>query len=305
MNDRCKIRRALFACATLAATCTVTATAQERQPFADAHIHFNWDQQELVSAEAIVEKLERAGVAFAVVSATPSALALELKAAGGDLIVQFFSPYTHEMGRLDWHLDRRTVELAEQGLRDGLYRGIGEVHFMRGFRPRIDNRIFNELLELARRYRVPVLIHVDAGSEKTFVDICRANPDVELIFAHAGGQLMAPHIRRVIQTCANATIEFSARDPWRFGGLTGADGRLLPEWRELVIAYPDRFVTGTDPVWKVTRTQTWDQPDDGWDYFERLIAYHRTWIADLPVPVQRRISLDNARELFGRAHAGE
>ena len=39
---------------------------------------------------------------------------------------------------------------------------------------------------------------------------------------------------------------------------------------------------------------------DGWDYFEQLIAWHRAWLADLPEAVRRKISVENARQLFGR-----
>ena len=81
--------------------------------------------------------------------------------------------------------------------------------------------------------------------------------------------------------------------------MTDDDGRLLEGWRELVIEFPGRFMTGTDPVWKVTRTQTWDQSDEGWDYFEQLNDYHRRWIDDLPPAVQHQISHENARRLFG------
>ncbi len=272
----------------------------EQPPFADIHVHFNWDQKEIISAAEVVQKLRRANIAFAVVASTPSRLALELKQAGGDLILPIFSPYTHHLGRNDWYRREDTLVQARAGLESGAYRGIGEVHFMGGFRPRADNRVFAGLLELAREYDVPVLIHVDAGSDDIFIGICSANPDLRLLFAHAGGNLYPAHIRRIVETCANVMVEFSARDPWRYGGLTGDDGLLLPEWRELVLAYPDRFVTGTDPVWKVTRTQTWDQADDGWDHFEKLLDYHRSWIDDLPPAVGRKIRLDNALRFFDR-----
>jgi len=279
----------------------LAADGQDADAFADIHVHFNWDQREVIDAPAIVDKLRRGGVEFTVVSSTPSELALELARAGGDLIVPLFSPYTHELGKQDWYLDARTAELAEAGLRSGQYRGIGEIHFMLGFRPRFDNPVFQRLLDLAESYQVPVLIHIDAANERPFVDLCRARPGLRLMVAHAGGNLQAGHVRRLVEQCANAMIEFSARDPWRYGGLTGADGRLLPGWRQLVIDYPDRFMTGTDPVWKVTRTQSWDQADDGWDYFERLLAYHRHWLDDLPGPVAQQIRIDNARRFFRRA----
>ena len=62
--------------------------AMPQQAFADVHVHFNWDQKEIISAEEIVARLKRANIAFSVVTATPSDLALELKRAGGDLVVQ-------------------------------------------------------------------------------------------------------------------------------------------------------------------------------------------------------------------------
>lgn len=266
--------------------------------FADIHIHFNWDQKEIIDARSIVEKLRAANVTLAVVSGTPSELALELAREGGSFILPLFSPYTHELGRRDWYLSEQTLRLAEQGLREGGYRGIGEVHFMNGFRPRPDNPVFLRLLGLAEEYRVPVLIHIDGADESPFVELCRARPSSRILVAHAGGNLYPRHVRRIVEECDNTMIDLSARDPWRYGGLTGEDGRLLPDWRELVIDHPRRFMVGTDPVWKVTRTQSWDQPDDGWDYFEQLLAYHRYWIGDLPEPVARSIRLDNALRFF-------
>jgi hypothetical protein len=269
-------------------------------PFADVHVHFNWDQRELIDAGRVVDKLAAAGVEFAVAAGTPSALALELARASGGRVIALFSPYIHELGRRDWYLDPRVVAEAKAGLSAGDYHGIGEVHFMAGFPPRFDNRVFVQLMALAGEHRVPVLIHIDSGNEEAFLSICRAYPSLDILFAHAGGNLRAIHIRRIVEACPNAWIEFSARDPWRYGGLAGDDGLLLPEWRRLVLEHPDRFVTGTDPVWKVTRTQSWDQADDGWDYFEQLIAWHRAWLADLPEDVRRKISVENARRLFGR-----
>jgi len=296
MATRKSLLRGFIALAIL----TWSAAAPAQQPFADVHVHFNWDQRELIDAASIADKLEAAGVEFAVAAGTPSELALELARAANGHVIPIFSPYIHELGRRDWHLNPRVVELAEKGLGNGDYRGIGEIHFMAGFAPRADNAVFLELMALAEKYRVPALIHIDSADETAFVEICRRYPTLDILFAHAGGNLHAAHIRRIVETCPNAWIEFSARDPWRYGALTGDDGLLLPEWRALVLDHPQRFVTGTDPVWRVTRTQSWDLADDGWDYFEQLIAWHRAWLADLPEGVRRKISVENARRLFGR-----
>ncbi|MDH3858358.1 MAG: hypothetical protein OEV07_10210, partial [Gammaproteobacteria bacterium] len=128
------------------------------QPFADVHVHFNWDQRELIDAEQVAAKLQAAGVEFAVAAGTPSELALELARASGGRVIPLFSPYIHELGRRDWHLDPRVVARAEAGLSAGDYHGIGEIHFMIGFRPRFDNDVFHQLMALAGEYRLPALI---------------------------------------------------------------------------------------------------------------------------------------------------
>ena len=83
------------------------------QPFADVHVHFNWDQRELIDAARVVAKLDAAQVEFAVVAGTPSELALELARASNGRVIALFSPYVHELGRRDWHRDPRVVARAE------------------------------------------------------------------------------------------------------------------------------------------------------------------------------------------------
>ena len=193
-----------------------------------------------------------------------------------------------------------TLKLAEAGLKTGLYQGIGEIHFMSGFRPLIDNQVFLQLLALAQTYQVPALIHIDSADAGRMINICQQHPELRILFAHAGGNLKPEHIREVINACPAVAIELSARDPWRYGGLTDESNQLLPGWKQLILQYPDRFVIGTDPVWRVTRTQSWDQSDDGWDYYEQVLDWHHAWIAGLPDHVQQMIRLDNAKRFFNR-----
>jgi len=273
-------------------------SADTLTPFADAHIHYNWDHAEIISAQAVVEKLKQKKVGLALVSSTPSHLALELRAAAGDWVIPFFSPYTHELGKRDWYHDKTVAQKAAEGLEQGLYFGIGEIHFMGGFLPRSDNVVFLQLMGLAKQYQVPALIHVDASDETYFLNICKAHSGVKIIFAHAGGNLGARHIRSVLEQCSNVWVDFAARDDWRYGGLTDDKGILLPTWKRLVLDFPNRFITGTDPVWRVTRTQSWDESDDGWDYYEQLHKYHQTWLKDLPDEVHKKIAWDNVRQLL-------
>jgi len=154
-------------------------TSTAKDIFADSHIHYNWDHQAETSIEEVIEILKRNNVGLTIVASTPAHLALELRKKGGDWILPFFSPYIHELGKRDWYLDEKVLIDAENGLKNGQYFGIGEVHFMNSFRPKTDNKIFLKLINIAKQYKVPMLIHIDSGNEKTFQRLCTDNPDVK------------------------------------------------------------------------------------------------------------------------------
>ena len=56
----------------------------ELPPFADIHLHFNWDHEELLSAKEAVNILEAHNVTLAVVSSVPSHYSLKLKEVAGN-----------------------------------------------------------------------------------------------------------------------------------------------------------------------------------------------------------------------------
>jgi len=268
------------------------------QPFADIHIHFNWDQKEIISAQEVVRRLKSNNIMIAVVSSTPTHLALELSDAGGPWIQAFFSPYLSYQHRDRWHRDETVVQEAEKGLASGRYTGIGELHISSDFGPRRDNKVLRGLLALAEKFQVPFLIHTEAASHLFLTPICKDFPQVKFLWAHAGGKLKPASIDALMQQCPNVRVEVSVRDPWRYDTLVDDKGQLLPGWRELFIKYQDRFMTGTDPVWNVTRGQRWAQADDGWDYYDQLVQFHRNWMKQLPQAVEVKIRLSNAMLLL-------
>jgi hypothetical protein len=64
--------------------------------------------------------------------------------------------------------------------------------------------------------------------------------------------------------------------------------RLCPEWRDLLLKYPGRFMIGSD---------TW--VNQRWLYYDDLMKGYRTWLGDLPPDVARKIAWDNGASLFG------
>lgn len=266
---------------------------------ADVHLHFNWNQKEVISAGAAVQRLRERNVVLAIVSSVPSDHAAKLREAGGEWIVPFYTPYVTPRSRVTWYVQEEVPGRVRAALASGRYFGIGELHLVSGLGPRRDNAMFLELIELAREFDVPMLIHTDSSSHLYFLPICRANRDVRFLWAHAGGILSADEVGALIEACPNVWVELSARDPWHYGAITGTEGALLPQWAALVRKFPERFMTGTDPVWNAQQVFRWWEADEGWFHYDELNRYHRTWLRALPAGVAERVRLRNAQDFLG------
>lgn len=269
-------------------------------PFADIHLHFNWDQAELVTPEQAVQALRDHNVVLAVVFSTPAAHALRLSNAGKAFIIPFFSPYVTVRSRHTWFRDKQVLIQARQGLVQKRYHGIGEVHVISGLGPRRDNEILQGLLRLAAEFGVPFNIHTEASDADFFKVICQEHKSVRFLWSHAGGILGPEHSQKIIDACPNVWIELSARDPWHYGGLVDEHGTLQKEWSAIFIKYPQRFMVGTDPVWKAHQVSRWDEANEGWLHYAQLNVFHRKWLAQLPEDVARKIQVENALKFFGR-----
>jgi hypothetical protein len=138
---------------------------------------------------------------------------------------------------------------------------------------------------LAEEKNLAVLAHVDDVA----IDLLMANTPskgqkVRLVWAHTG--IGGPPASRVDQLFAKYPLlmgELSYRP-----GLTCDGGRLCPEWRALLLKYPQRFMIGSD---------TW--VNQRWQYYEELMKGYRAWLGDLPADAARRIAWENGASLFG------
>jgi hypothetical protein len=278
----------------------MAVAAAEQPPFADIHLHFNWDQREIISAKEVIARLQSNNVRLAVVSSTPSELALELANEDVDWVIPLFSPYITPQSRHTWFVEDAVLAAAREGLAQKRYHGVGELHLWSGMRPKYDNKILQGLLALAEQHDVPFLIHTEASDHRFLEPICQSRPKVRFLWAHAGGKLSVQSVEQLMIACPNVWVELSARDPWRYNSLVDEQNRLPSSWRALLTRYPDRFMTGTDPVWSVRKGQRWDEADDGWDHYDELLDFHRHWLRQLPPEVEQKIRLDNALAFFNR-----
>lgn len=282
-------------------------TAQASPPFADAHMHYNWNQRESLPPEEAVKRLREQNVVMAVVASSPQQNSLDLYAAAPDIIVPIFSPYLDATYRHTWAGRPEVLDEARKGLEKGLFHGIGEVHLVPGLGPGRNNKILRGLLQLAREYDVPFLVHTDASSYKYLLPVCREFSKVQFVFAHAGGILPPEQVSLLMAECSNLVIDLTARDPWRYikTPITDNAGSLLPGWRDVVMKYPDRVLTGSDAVWPVEAMHNWFEEDTGWFRLGEFLDFHRRWLADLPEDVQKKIRLENAFRIYRkRSYSG-
>ncbi|MGD8309301.1 MAG: amidohydrolase family protein [Chromatiales bacterium] len=277
------------------------ATGAPPAPLADVHVHYRWDQPESDDPSKAVAALERNGIALAVAFGTPADLGPVLKEAGGERILLLYTPYRITEDKYTWHQDETVPGRMRAALDTGEYAGIGELHLIGGFAPDWRTPVVSSVLELARERSLPLLLHVEFGRPEYLIDLCSSNPDLRILWAHAGGLQGPGQVKRVLDACPGLHVELSARDPWRYVATPIADeaGRLLPGWRTLILAHPERFMVGSDNVWPVDGLDRWETGDTGWSEMDRFVAFHRHWMADLPPGVERKVRLDNALRFFG------
>jgi hypothetical protein len=176
------------------------------------------------------------------------------------------------------------TELA-RGTPAGPYRGLGEFHLYDS--ANANGPVAKQLMVLAEEKDLAILAHVDDVA----IDLLMANTPskgqkMRLIWAHTGiGGTPAPRVDALFARYPKLMGELSYRP-----GLACADGQLCPEWRALLLKYPDRFMIGSD---------TW--VNQRWQYYGELMQGYRTWLGGLPADVARRIAWDNGARLFGVA----
>lgn len=275
--------------------------ADARAPMVDAHIHYNWNQAETLSPEEAIARLQLAGVEWAAVSSTPSALVLKLEAVAPERIVPLFSPYITPRHRHTWFYDEAVVKQARDALASGRYRGIGEVHLIPGLGPRRGNPIFQALLDLAEEHEVPFLLHTDASNYRYVLPICRQHPKLQFIWAHAGGIVPPEQVIALLEACPRVAVDLAARDPWRYTAtpITDQRGRLKPGWQTLVERFPDRVLVGSDALWPVEQMYGWYEADSGWQLIDRYVDFHRGWLFWFPPEIQHQVLRENATRIYG------
>lgn len=265
-------------------------------PLFDAHLHYNeeaWDGRQGPHPLAdVLARMQRNGVRAIVANSRPNdgtkslAQAPETRRAGVT-VVPFVRLYRNRADYTAWFRDETIYDMVQaelaRGTAAGPFRGIGEFHLYDS--ANANGAIARRLMILAEEKDLAVLAHVDDAA----IDLLMAHTptqgrNLRLIWAHTGiGGAPAARVDALFARYPRLMGELSYRP-----GLTCENGKLCPEWRQLLLKYPTRFMIGSD---------TW--VNQRWQYYDDLMQGYRTWLGDLPPDVARRVAWDNGASLFG------
>ncbi|TNF60633.1 MAG: amidohydrolase [Burkholderiales bacterium] len=288
-------------------------------PLFDAHLHYN-DEACVHDAPApgcphplsdVLDRMQRNGVRAIIANSRPNdgtralAQAREQARAAGVTVVPFIRLYRDRADYNNWFRDPSIAELVRselaRGTPSGPYRGLGEFHLYDS--ANAQGPIARELMVLADRQNLAVLAHVDdAAIEQLMQHVLDAasQPQPARSAVERGGPVLIWAHTGIGGTPVSRVDELMARFPRLMGelsyrpGLTCEDGQLCPDWRALILKYPDRFLIGSD---------TWI--NQRWLYYDGLMQAYRTWLGGLPPDVARAVGWDNGARLFDLPDPGE
>jgi hypothetical protein len=270
-------------------------------PIFDAHLHYNeeaWNGQVGPHPLAdVLDRMKRNGVRAVVANSRPNDGTRSLAAArqetrdAGVTVVPFVRLYRNRADYDSWFRDESIFEMVQfelaRGTAAGPYRGIGEFHLYDS--ANANGAVARKLMALAESQNLAVLAHVDDVA----IDLLMANTPslgqkARLIWAHTGiGGASVTRVDALLTRYPLLMGELSYRPGLSCTNNQGAE-RLCPEWRALLLKYPDRFLIGSD---------TW--VNQRWLYYDDLMQGYRAWLGDLPANVAQKIAWGNGAALFG------
>lgn len=274
-----------------------TAPPAYTGPIFDAHLHYNEEAQVPHPLADVLARLKASNVQAAIANSRPNdgtrtlATALPETQAANVKVVPFVRLYRNRADHSNWFRDDSIYDmvLAElaRGTPAGPYRGIGEFHLYDS--ANAAGHVAQKLMALAESRQLVVLAHVDdAAIDGLLAPTPSGGQNVKLIWAHTGiGGTPVARVKALLDRYPGLMGELSYRPGLTCDGPQG-DVHLCPEWRELLLAYPTRFLLGSD---------TWINPR--WLYYGELMQTYCTWLGGLPPAVARQVAWGNGARLFG------
>jgi hypothetical protein len=243
----------------------------------DAHAHYSAPDAAVLPPEAVLAKLDAAGVQRMAVTSSPPQLVQDSYRHMTDRVIPLLGVYESDLQKESWVRDAGLPARVEASLGDGEWAGIGELHL---FARDAQQPVFAQLARLAASRKLVLMIHGDVEVVERAFSVA---PGVRVLWAHLGTEpqpeILAAMLLRHPDTL---WVDTSVRDE-----RIAPEGDLLPAWRALLERFPERFVVAVD-TFSVNR----------WQHYESVAATIRRWVDPLPQPLRDNLLHDNASRLF-------
>jgi len=244
-------------------------------PIFDAQVHYNEESWEHVSVKAILNTAKETNVPWLLVGSLPNEGTSRLYLGDPDRVIPMMVPYRTREERDTWFDDPKTLSYIESEISIIPYRGIGEFFL---FASQADTPVVRGMVEIAQRRHLVLHARSDPSTIRRLFEL---GPDLRILWAH-GGMFVSPGvIGELLGRYPHLWVDISLRED------VAPHGTLSPEWREIMLRHPDRFLLGSGTY----TTQYWYQ-------FRYYFDKYRDWLKQLPPGTAERIAFRNGLELF-------
>ncbi len=244
-------------------------------PIFDAQVHYNQESWRSVSVEAILHTAKEMNVPWLLVSSLPNEGTWRLYQGDRDRVIPMMVPYRTRAERNTWFNDPKTLSYIESELDIIPYRGIGEFFLFDG---QVDTPVVRGMIEIAQKRHL--VLHA-RSDDNAIRQLFALGPGLRILWAHAGMFTPPGTVGEMLGRYPRLWVEISHR------GDVAPNGKLSPEWREIMLLYPDRFLLGSGTY----TTEYWYQ-------FRYYFDKYRDWLKQLPPGPAERIAFRNGLELF-------
>ena len=274
---RPKVRRVIIFLSLPAFLLVIASWKPNREPpIFDAQVHYNEESWEEIRVKAIVNTATEKNVPWLLVGSLPNEGTWRLYEENPAQVIPMMVPYHTRDERETWFDDPKSLSYIESEINAKPYRGIGEFFLFDG---QVDKPVVRGMVDIAQKR--DLVLH--ARSDQFAIgQLFALGPNLRILWAHGGMDTPPQAIGEMLERHPQLWVEISHR------GDVAPNGSLSPEWRDVMLHHPDRFLLGSGTY----TTEYWHQ-------FRYTFDRYRDWLKQLPPALAERIAFRNGLELFG------